>query len=355
MMCDRHLADLQALVRPECPFWCLSPFLPPAAWHPLRDGLRDRGPDWPAVAEITRMYQRGELAGFHGLGPRRLAAIGHFLTQAGLLPPTGIPGLTWLTTAVLTALRSADRTLTACEVADRLNVAQPVKPRTVAINLSVLYTAGLASREWNPSHGVWSYQATSGPSAWLPPSLSPLPRAVLAALWQSHRPLTIAELAGQLGDHLAGLPCSPYDTVAATVESLRAQDLIHRCHDGRSWRYTTARAPSQDSPAHLTLVLPGDLSQDVVFKGLVDAIGHARADLAERARAFHHHSKQYATAASPLQQGISQGLALASQYAVCAIDEAITATFDLWHQYSTQPGPAAGVNPSPPRKPTAGS
>jgi predicted transcriptional regulator len=346
MMCERHREDLQALVLPGCPFWCLVAVLPPMAWHPLRDGLRERRPGWPTVADVTRMYQRGELAAFHGLGPRRLAAIGQFLTQAGLLAPTAIPGVTWLMTAVLNVLRAASHPMTAREVAGRLDLPSPVKPRTVAMTLKALHDAGLASRERDPARRRWSYQAASRPAAWLPPGLSPLSRAVLAVLWQAPHPLTIAELTGQLTGHLAGLPVSPYDTVAVLLESLHAQELIHRCHDGRSWRYTTARHPA--NPPGVTLVLPADLGHDGVLRGLVDAIGQARTDLAERAEAFQHHTRHHTADGDPLQQGLAHGLSLASQYAVTAIDEAITAAFGLWDQYAAQPGIADETSPPMP-------
>jgi len=52
MMCDRH-ADFgcDAPLLPGCPVWCMVVFLPASAWHPLRDGLPNRTPATPTVAE----------------------------------------------------------------------------------------------------------------------------------------------------------------------------------------------------------------------------------------------------------------------------------------------------------------
>ncbi len=76
MMCDRHAdADCDAPLLPDCPVWCMVLFLPVRAWHPLRDGLPNRNPTTPTVAEIVRMYEQGDLGKIRGLGPRRLAAI----------------------------------------------------------------------------------------------------------------------------------------------------------------------------------------------------------------------------------------------------------------------------------------
>ncbi len=76
MMCDRH-ADFgcDAPLLPGCPVWCMVVFLPARAWHPLRDGLPNRTPATPTVAEIARMCEQGDLGKIRGLGPRRLTAI----------------------------------------------------------------------------------------------------------------------------------------------------------------------------------------------------------------------------------------------------------------------------------------
>lgn len=76
MMCDRHAdADRDTPLLPGCPVWCMTVFLPVMTWHALRDGLPNRTPATPTVAEIARMDEQGDLAKIRGLGLRRLAAI----------------------------------------------------------------------------------------------------------------------------------------------------------------------------------------------------------------------------------------------------------------------------------------
>src|ERR1017187_6341616 len=91
-----------------------------------------------------------------------------------------------------------------------------------------------------------------------------------------------------------------------------------------------------DDPPSLTLVLPGDLGNDQVLKGLAQAIGEFRTDLAARVQRFQQLVERDAARGDQLSQALCRGQVLAYGEAASVLDEAIIAVFDLWPQYQRQ-------------------
>ncbi len=89
-------------------------------------------------------------------------------------------------------------------------------------------------------------------------------------------------------------------------------------------------------PPSLTLVLPGDLDNDQVVKGLAQAIGEFRTDLAARVQRFQQIVERDAVRGDQLGQALGRGQVLAYGEAASVLDEAIVTVFDLWPQYQTQ-------------------
>ena len=93
----------------------------------------------------------------------------------------------------------------------------------------------------------------------------------------------------------------------------------------------------------LTLVLPRHLDTDQAARGIVAAVGQARASLTRRARHYQQHARHSAMAADHLGQASNRGQALACEHAVGTLDEAVIEIFGLQEQYERQ------LQPRPPR------
>ena len=91
-----------------------------------------------------------------------------------------------------------------------------------------------------------------------------------------------------------------------------------------------------DDPPSLTLVLPDDLDNDQVLKGLAQAIGEFRTDLAAQVQRFQQIVERDAARGDQLGQALGRGQVLAYGHAASVLDEAIVTVFDLWPQYETQ-------------------
>ena len=91
-----------------------------------------------------------------------------------------------------------------------------------------------------------------------------------------------------------------------------------------------------EDPPSLTLVLPGDLDNDQVLKGLAQAISEFRTDLATRVQRFQQLVERDAARGDQLGQALCRGQVLAYGEAASVLDEAIIEVFDLWPQYQRQ-------------------
>ncbi len=91
-----------------------------------------------------------------------------------------------------------------------------------------------------------------------------------------------------------------------------------------------------DDLPSLTLVLPGDLGKDQALRGLVQAIGQVRTDLAERVSRFQQRVEDCAAGGDRLGQALCRGQVLAGEHAASAIDEGIIGVFYLWDQYERE-------------------
>lgn len=91
-----------------------------------------------------------------------------------------------------------------------------------------------------------------------------------------------------------------------------------------------------DDPPSLTLVLPGDLDNDQVLKGLAQAIGEFRTGLAAQVRRFQQLAEEHAARGDQLRQALCRGQVLAYGHDASTLDEAIVTVFDLWPQYQAQ-------------------
>ena len=89
-------------------------------------------------------------------------------------------------------------------------------------------------------------------------------------------------------------------------------------------------------PPSLTLVLPGDLDNDQVLKGLAQAIGEFRTNLAAQVQRSQQIVERDVARGDQLGQALGRGQVLAYGHAASVIDEAIIEVFDLWPQYETQ-------------------
>jgi hypothetical protein len=91
-------------------------------------------------------------------------------------------------------------------------------------------------------------------------------------------------------------------------------------------------------PPSLTLVLPAGLGTDQTLKGLAQAIGKARTDLAARAWRFRRLERDCAASGDQIRQALCRGQVRGAEHAAALIDEAVIEVFGLWDQY---PIPAA--------------
>ena len=91
-----------------------------------------------------------------------------------------------------------------------------------------------------------------------------------------------------------------------------------------------------DDPPSLTLVLPGDLDNDQVLKGLAQAIGEFRTNLAAQVQRSQQIVERDAARGDQLGQALGRGQVLAYGNAASTLDEAIIEVFDLWPQYQRQ-------------------
>jgi hypothetical protein len=89
-------------------------------------------------------------------------------------------------------------------------------------------------------------------------------------------------------------------------------------------------------PPTLTLVLPGDLDNDQVLKGLAQAIGEFRTNLAAQVQRSQQIVERDAARGDQLGQALGRGQVLAFGNAASTLDEAIIEVFGLWPQYQRQ-------------------
>jgi hypothetical protein len=97
-----------------------------------------------------------------------------------------------------------------------------------------------------------------------------------------------------------------------------------------------ALSEDYDDVPSLTLVLPGGLSKDQILAGVVQAVGHARTEIAARAIQFRLLAEGDAFTGDAVSQALFRGQALGGENATAMIDEAIVEVFVLWDQYESQ-------------------
>jgi hypothetical protein len=86
-------------------------------------------------------------------------------------------------------------------------------------------------------------------------------------------------------------------------------------------------------PPSLTLLLPPDVDSDEMLKGLAQAIGQARTDLAARAWRFRQLERDCAADGDQIRQALCRGQVRGANHAAALIDEAVIEVFGLWDQY----------------------
>jgi len=75
-----------------CPLGCLAAILSAAAFNPLARACDTRHGPAATAGHAAGLYLQNQLAGIHGIGPRRTGEIAVSLIYAGLIRPDGTAG-----------------------------------------------------------------------------------------------------------------------------------------------------------------------------------------------------------------------------------------------------------------------